>query len=483
MLLAVLVATVMAPVGTVMGEDMPPIITVTVNSGDERQTVDVALTQQTVTVRGGVTVQKDTLKPETIHMVAEGLPWSPSISPADQTVMGEFDSFGFTLTAVVPEGYDEGQYTGKVTAIWYDKDSVPHSHSDTFVINVLRVPFTVLVDKEYVELSDGGSEIVEITIVDNSPVGVTYLIQMDSIITPKPLPWLHLSVAALDRDRLDLGPGGTTTVELALSIPVNATSGSFIVPIIVSIEGHPDYNHRVDVTVQVNGVPIAPPGGGGGGDDGWLPFDIVYLYYMVGILLAIGIIGFLGGTEVGLLAVMWGLLLPLFTRLKRDEVLNQFTRGEIYGFIKANPGVHLTSIKENLDLANGVLAYHLKVLLREEFIVARREGGYKRFYPRDMQVPRKRVHFTRLQLDIVDKLRMHPGLTQAALSRMLDESKQVINYNISVLIAADVVRVEREGSKTRCYITKEAPRTTGGDGSGFDDEAEPAKGTPSQMKL
>jgi predicted transcriptional regulator len=172
--------------------------------------------------------------------------------------------------------------------------------------------------------------------------------------------------------------------------------------------------------------------------------------------------------------------------LRRKEVLNQFTRGEIYGFIKANPGVHLTSIKENLGLANGVLAYHLKVLVREEFLVVRREGGFKRFYPRDMKVPRKRVHFTRLQLDIVEKLSLHAGLTQASLARMLGESKQVINYNISVLIAAEVVRVEREGGKTLCYVTDGSsikPQMAELVDEDETEDAEPTTGVPSQMKM
>jgi predicted transcriptional regulator len=481
MLLAVLVSAVVASV-TAAPEETPPRITVNIDSGDERKTVNVAFAQQSVIVMGGVTVQKDDRLPETIHMVVEGMPWSASISPTEERVTGEIDSFGFTLTTVVPEMYDDGDYTGKVTAIWYDKDSVPHSHSDTFTISVIKVPFEVFTDKKRLSIDAGASETVTITIVDHSPLAVTYLVQMDSLWSPGVLPWLDWRVAALGTDRIELDPGGSESFEVDINIPANATSGTFHVPIIVSIEESPEHSHRMDITVSVNGVPIPKPGGGDDDDDSWLPFDAIYLFYAIALVVVIGIIGFLGGTEVGLLALMWGLLLPLFTRLKRDEVLNQFTRGEIYGFIKANPGVHLTAIKENLEVANGVLAYHLKVLMREEFIVARREGGYKRFYPRDMQVPRKRVHFTRLQLDIVDKLRMHPGLTQAALSRLLDESKQVINYNISVLIAADVVRVERDGSKTRCFVTKEAPRTIGGDGSGFDEDADQAKGTPSQTK-
>jgi predicted transcriptional regulator len=254
--------------------------------------------------------------------------------------------------------------------------------------------------------------------------------------------------------------------------------------VVITVEGHPEYTRPLEVSVMVQGVPIKPPEPI---EDTWLDIDPMLLFTIAMMAAAIGFIGFFGFTEVGLLFIMWGLLMPLFTRLKKKEVLNQFTRGQIYGFIKANPGVHLTSIKENLGLANGVLAYHLKVLIREEFLIARREGGYKRFYPRDMRVPRKRVHFTRLQLDIVEKLSMHPGTTQVSLARMLGESKQVINYNVGVLVAAGVIRVEREGSRTLLFVedaTALRPQVQVAElvEEGTDDEEATSRGTPSPVR-
>jgi predicted transcriptional regulator len=204
----------------------------------------------------------------------------------------------------------------------------------------------------------------------------------------------------------------------------------------------------VSVSVQVQGaVAPVPP------EPGWLeglPGEPWMFVLALSLVLVVGVVGVLGGTEVGLYALLL-LLLPMFTRLRHREVLNQFTRGEIFGFIKANPGASLTAVRENLGLSNGVAAYHLRVLLREEYVVARREGGYKRFYPRDMRVPRKRVHFTRLQIDVVEKVRMHPGVTQSSLARLLEESKQVVSYNLKVLVAAGVVRIERDGARMLCF--------------------------------
>jgi predicted transcriptional regulator len=482
LLMSLATGLVLVPFDAYAAEDPPPTMHVTLDSANFR-TIDISYGRVTASLSGTVIVEKQGIKPETIHMTVEDVPWEWFLTPSDQQVSGMQDSFDFTGSVTVPKGYVVGEVTGSVVATWYDIDSAAHTASHEFVINVVSNPFYLSISDSHPSLEYGQSTDVRFTLTDNSPLGLSYVCNIDGLISPAPLPWLDWSVAGLNLRELVLESGESRYFDLHIEIPDNATTSTFRVTIIIVPEGFPEHTREETIRVSVQGVPIPEPPGTDPDDDGWLPFPVIWLWYMIALGLIVGFVGFLGFTEVGMLMVLWGLLLPMFTRLRRNEVLNQFSRGEIYGFIKANPGVHLTAIKENLDLANGVLAYHLKVLIREEFIVARREGGYKRFYPRDMKVPRKRVHFTRLQLDILDKLRMHPGLTQAALSRMLDESKQVVNYNISVLMAADMVLVERDGGKTRCFVTKDAPKAEAEDEPVFDVEPETAKGSAMQMKL
>ncbi len=472
------------PMGAVLAEDAPPTITVEVDAGSKVQTVHVAFSSDLATVSGTVSVKREYIKPEQVDLTVEGTDWDWIISPARIDVNQRDQTTSFTATTTVPEMNARGVFVGKVTATWWDSLGENHiTVSDEFQVTVENEAFKVTANPNYLVMEPGQTRQVSVTIEDLSFLGLTYLCQVGDVTSPEVPPWLDRAQFWLDVTTVDIDAGDSESVTLEIFIPTNVSSGILTVPVVVTVDGHPEHTQHVDITVNVQGVPIAPPGGGGG-EDGF-PVDPEVILWISLFAIAIGLVGFLGFTEVGMLAVFWTLLLPLFTRLRRKEVLNQFTRGEIYGFIQANPGIHLTAIKENLGLANGVLAYHLKVLVREEFIVVRREGGYKRFYPRDMKVPRKRVHFTRLQLDIVEKLHLHPGLTQAALARMLGESKQVINYNISVLLAADVVRVEREGGKTLCYVK---------DGASIkpqmaelveedEEDAGPAPGIVSQMKM
>jgi len=442
----VLVVSAMA----VTAEDFPPTIYVAIDEEDTFHTVDVTSAQDSFVLRGVVEVEKDSIKPETIKVTIQGTPWDGSVNEITEQVSGAVASFDFVIPVIVPAGQADNTYSGQVVAVWVSSTGEQRvEKTDDFQVRVINIPFTVDVNPVHMTADAGTTKHVSITVQDRSFIGQTYLVQLGEVTSPEPGDWLDRARVWLNTDRIDISGGESEAVTLEIVIPDDAPDGTMVVPVVVRMDGSPDPPIRKDVTVQVKGVPINPPIDP---DNPWLPIDPIVLFTIAMIVAAIGFIGFFGFTEVGILFVMWSLLMPLFTRLKKKEVLNQFTRGQIYGYIKANPGVHLTAIKENLGLANGVLAYHLKVLIREEFIVARREGGYKRFYPRDMKVPRKRVHFTRLQLDIVERLSMHPGTTQATLARMLGESKQVINYNVGVLVAAGVIRVERAGSKTLLYV-------------------------------
>jgi len=86
-------------------------------------------------------------------------------------------------------------------------------------------------------------------------------------------------------------------------------------------------------------------------------------------------------------AGLFALFLPLYTRLKDDEVLDQFTRGQIFGYIRVHPGDTYTDIKRNLGLNNGTLTYHLDVLGKQGYVRAVVRGARKMFFPVDVQPP------------------------------------------------------------------------------------------------
>ena len=177
---------------------------------------------------------------------------------------------------------------------------------------------------------------------------------------------------------------------------------------------------------------------------------------MEGLGIALAIFLALGGIAVGwnevVTVALLNLLLPLYVKLRHEEVLDQYTRGKIHGYIIANPGEHYNSIKAQLRLKNGTLAYHLRVLEREGFLKTTRDGMFKRFYPREALIPRRKSEFTAIQEIVLENIRSSPGINQNELARQMGVSSQVVNYHIHSLVAAGMIRLERDGRVTRCFM-------------------------------
>jgi DNA-binding MarR family transcriptional regulator len=159
------------------------------------------------------------------------------------------------------------------------------------------------------------------------------------------------------------------------------------------------------------------------------------------------------------LLMFLALFFPMYTRIQKEDVLDQFVRGQIYGYIKTNPGVHYNQILREIGVKNGTLSYHLGVLEKTQLIKSRREGlKYRAFYPTDMMFPKEeRFRLTELQVRIIKDITERPGNTQKEISRHLEQKPQTVNYNIKVLEQAGIIRVQRKGRKTRCYPPESSP--------------------------
>ena len=181
-------------------------------------------------------------------------------------------------------------------------------------------------------------------------------------------------------------------------------------------------------------------------------------------LLLLGLVG--TGLSLGILFTETGFYLasglligalPLYTRLDKEDVLDQFVRGQIYGYIKTNPGAHYNQIRRDIDVKNGTLAYHLRVLEKTELIKSRKEGvRYRAFYPVGQKFPKKeRFRLTELQMRILKIIQQQEGLTQKEIASELHKKPQTINYNIKVLQKAELIKLKRLGRKSRCYVVEE----------------------------
>ena len=174
----------------------------------------------------------------------------------------------------------------------------------------------------------------------------------------------------------------------------------------------------------------------------------------LGLLAAAFVGGFLN-TEVGKFGLFKFLLIPLYVKLKRKDILDHFLRGQIYGYIKVHPGEHYTAIKRNLQLNNGTLTYHLDVLEREGLIVSKPKGSRKIFYPVGMKIPDNGLHA--IQEDILERVNESPGMSISDLARLMGTSRQLANYHVKKLVEDGKIDIERKGVRARCFPSEGHP--------------------------
>jgi DNA-binding MarR family transcriptional regulator len=169
----------------------------------------------------------------------------------------------------------------------------------------------------------------------------------------------------------------------------------------------------------------------------------------LGVLIAAAVFS----TEAGWYAMFRTLVFPLYTRLKKEEILDHFVRGQIYGFVMSHPGEHYNAIREHLKVTNGTLSHHLRTLEMQGFLKSSRDGVLKRFYPVDMRVPRdKGIKLSDLQIGMVEVIRNSSGATQSDICKELGVSQQCVSYNLRNLSREGVLRFERNGRLKKYYM-------------------------------
>lgn len=187
------------------------------------------------------------------------------------------------------------------------------------------------------------------------------------------------------------------------------------------------------------------PGAGQGGDgDAVVPAALAG----AGVVLALAI----GLTEAGRYGL--GLLAAtLYARFSKADTLRHEVRAGIHAHVEKHPGIRYEDLRRDLGLANGVLAYHLRVLARDGYVFSRAEWTRRRFYATGAPAPQARgAHDTVLRL-----LRGRPDQSAADVARALGMSRQLARYHLKALERAGSVQARGQGQAVRYRAAGEAP--------------------------
>ena len=149
----------------------------------------------------------------------------------------------------------------------------------------------------------------------------------------------------------------------------------------------------------------------------------------------------------------------------------RYQRGRLMGYLTANPGCHFRALMAALEMSNGQITHHLKILEDEDRIWRRPDGRLVRFYPftsnlhpgimeDELPLPPLSPDPNSLQGKILrlldDDGQMYLYPTQAELARRLDRSQQLVSHHLRTLQKFGLVEKQRSGVRNRYCLTKEA---------------------------
>lgn len=145
-------------------------------------------------------------------------------------------------------------------------------------------------------------------------------------------------------------------------------------------------------------------------------------------------------------------LAGLFTRIRREKLLEHPVRELIYTEIRSNPGIHYRELLRKLGIPNGSLAFHLHHLERAGYVRSRRARGRRHLFTTDLQRSPDSFLVTDRQGRILEFLQSRPGASERLIVKALGMSRSNVSYHIGVLRSLRLVETRRVGGRTLCYV-------------------------------
>ena len=162
---------------------------------------------------------------------------------------------------------------------------------------------------------------------------------------------------------------------------------------------------------------------------------LIYLFGGVGGLLLL-LVSAIFVEFIGVIMLV-ALVVPMISQRKKHKE-DQMNRGRILGYIEANAGIHFSALRDGIDLANGVTAYHTNELERAGKIFSWKSGKHRRYASSILDKDQRKnirnpLSGTRLAILEVLAESGQLGLESKELRQRLQISRQLLSHHIKEL--------------------------------------------------
>jgi predicted transcriptional regulator len=142
-----------------------------------------------------------------------------------------------------------------------------------------------------------------------------------------------------------------------------------------------------------------------------------------------------------------------------DRSLALSTRRAIFDHVRANPGIHFSQLKRDLDMETGLLQYHLYELEKHDVLESEEHQGKRRvFVARELDEEERAILSVlryRTTRRILLYLLEHAPVRNRALAEAVGVTPATISWHLSNLVEAGVVEAVPDGRTTRYRVTNE----------------------------
>jgi predicted transcriptional regulator len=145
------------------------------------------------------------------------------------------------------------------------------------------------------------------------------------------------------------------------------------------------------------------------------------------------------------------------------DLLALDARRDIYELVQRAPGTHLRGVERELQLPLGQILYHLDYLERKEMLVAKKDGGFKRYFLRNRLSRREKDYAAAFRHTVPRRVTLHllttPGLTHRDLLDHVDVSASTLSFHLAKMVENGVLERVTGNGETRYTVADAAVAT------------------------
>lgn len=173
-----------------------------------------------------------------------------------------------------------------------------------------------------------------------------------------------------------------------------------------------------------------------------------------GVAMAAGI----AAVALALEPVRYGLgamALPLYSRIRRNDLLENGVRDRIFQIVQAHPGLTIQELTTEAGVGWGTTVYHLTRLERDRLVVSRKFGFNRRFFGNGASPQEHHEAISVLRNDVSKRiagfLLENPGAAQKDVCEALEISAPVASKYLRRMQEASLLSSEREWKRVKYY--------------------------------